>query len=185
MAPDYAGRAGGGAGPGRVRLWRSGAPFAVVRQGGSVTNRTTPLPRGRLGPRERALRAAVVALRREHRGWTFPPRIRVGELGGDHVEVELERGHQPDHALIADMTDALVERALVAGALPRQRLGDGWVLRPGPPVDDAADRSWLREIARAVELRGLRRPRLWVVTKAGGTDVTNGRTRTWVRARLS
>ena len=141
--------------------------------------------RTRLTSAERALRDAVAALREEHRGWTFPPRVRVGELAGAHVGLEVPLDREPDGALIADMVDALVERALVEGVLPRRRPGAGWVLRPGAPEDDPTDRSWLREVSRAVQLRGLPAPGLWVVTKGGGTDLRTGRTRTWLRARRS
>ncbi|WP_235738651.1 hypothetical protein [Nocardioides alcanivorans] len=109
----------------------------------------------------------------------------MGTLAGSHVEVEAPTERRVDDALVADMVDALVERALVTEMLSTESAGDAWILRPGTPRDDVEDRRWLREVERAATARNLPIPRLWVITKSGGTDVRASRTLTWVRARTS
>lgn len=139
--------------------------------------------RSRLTPQERTLRSVTATLRREHRGWTWPRQLRLGIFGGEYVAAEVPTNPPADRALLCDMVDALVDRAVHQGLFAPDQAGSGWMVRPGDPVDDAEDRQWLWEVRRAVRDRWLPDPGLWVVTKTGGTDLHTGATRSWTRAR--
>ncbi len=125
----------------------------------------------------------MLALRQEHRGWTFPARLRVGVVARSQVELTITDDPRPDPALRADVVDALVEHALVRAALPHDETGDGWVLRAGALLPDEEECAWLREVDRAVRLRGLLAPHLLLITKTGWYDLRDGSSKTWKRLR--
>jgi hypothetical protein len=127
-----------------------------------------------------ALRLEVGRLRAAHKSECFGTTVHLGAPGSRTVTFAA----RPADRLPGDLATRVdVLLRLVAGTTGSRV--PVWLTRPGQPSAEDEDHGWHAAARTATEALAKTLSGFWVVTRFGWLDLPAGRSRTWVRLRLS